>query len=312
MNENRTNYSLVMVLDPRPAYIRMLKRALAPRGYTVIGTTNGREGVNLFDRTGPQVVMIDPDASGSRALLNRTGNAFHTTVILVTRSERVAGLVDIEKVDGVIFKDEFFFDTLLSFLDSLNQLAAFPVRTAESRKRRLLIVDAYPDAAELYSTFLASLGYDTMTARSGTEALERIERGDRVDAVLLDVTTPAIDGLRTLERLRRVSSPPGVLTVGASGVAEFNRRAHRLGAYDYLVKPVDLARLEAAVAGCIANRDRKDDERRGSHPLHPVVRAPIAGTAARYGAGVSRTDRASDPAFSSPGRRFRRDRSPVE
>ena len=85
-------------------------------------------------------------------------------------------------------------------------------------------------------------GYETTTASSARLALERLE-GGRVDAVLSDVVMPGMDGLAFLEAVQQRS--PGLPVVLMSGQAtlEMAVRATRLGALDFLEKPVGLDRL---------------------------------------------------------------------
>jgi CheY-like chemotaxis protein len=67
----------------------------------------------------------------------------------------------------------------------------------------VMIVDDDRDARELYSHVLEDEGIDTVTASSGGEALEILDRDDDVDLVLLDLAMPHLDGLSTAQEIRR-------------------------------------------------------------------------------------------------------------
>lgn len=102
---------------------------------------------------------------------------------------------------------------------------------------RLLVADDDPMVRDMVLMRLAAAGYDTHTARSGAETLERIV-ALKPDALLLDINMPGMDGFEVLEALRTgmpdLDLPVLMLTVRQS--AEDVRRALELGARDYLVK----------------------------------------------------------------------------
>jgi two-component system response regulator AtoC len=89
------------------------------------------------------------------------------------------------------------------------------------------------------------------TASSGNEAVERISRGLAPDLVLLDLLMPGIDGLETLEKLRRLK--PQLKVVMLSCVSEPSKvvRAMQLGATDYLTKPFQEDELDNVLKRCL-------------------------------------------------------------
>ncbi len=114
---------------------------------------------------------------------------------------------------------------------------------------RLLLVDDEARFVETLSKRLAARGFDVEGALGGRDALELL--GARpFDVVLLDVWMPEMDGLEVLKEIRRLH--PSVRVVLVSGNASITAAVEgiRLGATDYLLKPVDiedvLAKVEAA------------------------------------------------------------------
>ncbi len=89
------------------------------------------------------------------------------------------------------------------------------------------------------------------TASTGEEALQRIDKGMEPDLVLLDVLMPGIDGLETLDQLRK--KRPGIKVVMLSCVSDTKKvvQAMRLGAHDYLTKPFQKAELDAVIDQCL-------------------------------------------------------------
>ncbi len=106
----------------------------------------------------------------------------------------------------------------------------------------ILIVDDEPSILRLVADILSDEGFATRTAASGAEALAEISR-DPPDLVLLDVAMAGDDGLAVLEKLQ--SSIPGlpVVMMSGHGTVETAVRATRLGAYDFLEKPLSYDKL---------------------------------------------------------------------
>jgi DNA-binding response OmpR family regulator len=113
----------------------------------------------------------------------------------------------------------------------------------------VLIVEDEPEFAELVALWVEQAGYRTITARTGPDGLRRFYE-DRPDLVILDVALPGLDGWQLLERLREFSRVP-ILMVTARGSEAEKIRGLKLGADDYVTKPVSfpelIARVEAAL-----------------------------------------------------------------
>ena len=110
----------------------------------------------------------------------------------------------------------------------------------------MLVVDDEPDAVELLHEFLTGKGYEVITAANGKEALQKL-KAERPHLILLDVRMPGMNGLEALRRIREIDREVGVIMVTAVNEEETGREALRLGAFDYIVKPLDLAYLERSL-----------------------------------------------------------------
>ncbi|MEH3033224.1 MAG: LytTR family DNA-binding domain-containing protein [Aeromicrobium erythreum] len=95
------------------------------------------------------------------------------------------------------------------------------------------------------------------TARSGVEALRRLEAGD-VDLVFLDVAMPGLTGVEVARLLRRFESPPQVVFVTAHDDHAVD--AFELGAVDYLLKPLREERLRESIRRAVAEAPAEDDD----------------------------------------------------
>jgi DNA-binding NtrC family response regulator len=120
-----------------------------------------------------------------------------------------------------------------------------------SEPAKILLVDDEPGMLRYIRTLLEVDDYKVETASTGEEALARVEKGMVPDLVLLDVLMPGIDGLETLEQLRRMK--PGLKVVMLSCVNDARKvvQAMRLGAHDYLTKPFQKAELDAVIDQCL-------------------------------------------------------------
>jgi DNA-binding response OmpR family regulator len=108
---------------------------------------------------------------------------------------------------------------------------------------RLLVVDDNSDVRGAIAEGLRRMGHEVTTAASGPEALERLN-ADAVDIAILDIRMPGMDGLDVLRALKRVRHPVGIIMLTGQDDVEEAVQAHRLGADDYLAKPVRVADLD--------------------------------------------------------------------
>lgn len=109
----------------------------------------------------------------------------------------------------------------------------------------LLLVDDDADVLRSVGDYFERIGYEVCRAAAGAEGVEAFERL-RPDVVLLDLHLPDMDGLEVLERLR--ASGAAVILMTGQGDIETAVRAMRLGAENFLTKPVDMGHLAAATA----------------------------------------------------------------
>ncbi|HRF48158.1 MAG TPA: response regulator [Anaerolineales bacterium] len=108
---------------------------------------------------------------------------------------------------------------------------------------RFLVVDDEPDLRSYIADELSDDGHQVDTAADGVEAVMRVIDGG-VDAVVMDIRMPRLDGLNALRILRRLSpSLPVVMFTGQAGQGDMLETT-RLGAVTCLLKPVNIDRLK--------------------------------------------------------------------
>jgi DNA-binding NtrC family response regulator len=107
----------------------------------------------------------------------------------------------------------------------------------------VLIIDDDGALREGLAETLTDLGHKAETAASGRTGLAAVT--DDIDAVLLDINMPGMDGIEVLRRIRSQEAPPSVIMLTAFASAENTIEAMRLGAFDHLTKPIGRDELKA-------------------------------------------------------------------
>jgi len=115
----------------------------------------------------------------------------------------------------------------------------------------VLIVDDEPGILTTVSDILSDEGYRTLTTSSGREALE-IYRRERPDLVFLDIWLADRDGLETLQALKEHDPGAAVIMISGHGTASTAVKSIKMGAHDYLEKPLSYAQTVAAVRAALA------------------------------------------------------------
>ncbi len=117
-------------------------------------------------------------------------------------------------------------------------------------RHTVLIVDDEESILRSVSDVLADEGFETVTATSANEALRRIERSPP-DLILLDIAMPGRDGLDALAEVRRVWPHLPVVMMSGHGTVETAVRATKLGAWDFLEKPLSYDKILLCVRHCL-------------------------------------------------------------
>lgn len=114
------------------------------------------------------------------------------------------------------------------------------------RAARILVVEDDPDGRRSVADALEDAGWKVEAVENGNSAVAALSK-DEFDVVLSDLVLPDINGLDVLERARKLHPQLPVLIMTAYGTVETAIRALKSGAYDYLVKPLDLDELHSKI-----------------------------------------------------------------
>jgi CheY-like chemotaxis protein len=123
----------------------------------------------------------------------------------------------------------------------------------EGAVSELLIVDDEADVREFAANFFRKRKIDVVTAASGEEALEKVNKA-KPRLVLLDIKMSGIDGVETLRRIKQIDTAIAVVMVTGKKPEEQGsfEECRQMGAADYIHKPLELEQLERVVMAALA------------------------------------------------------------
>lgn len=131
-----------------------------------------------------------------------------------------------------------------------------------SNSGHILIIDDEASLRHTFTRILKQAGYEVTTAADGPEALERLASSPTCNLAYLDIHLPGMNGLQVLKEVHRLYPTLPVILFTAHASVESAVEAVRLGAIDYLLKPVDpdtlLARTRVVLAEQVVERRRRE------------------------------------------------------
>ncbi len=138
-----------------------------------------------------------------------------------------------------------------------------------SALHKILVVDDDPVVATSFDRVLTQEGYVVVTARNGTEALDKLDKGD-YDVVYTDIKMPGMDGLELAERVKARRSWTPVVIITGYGTEASERRAKAAGVTAFLHKPLSPEVIETSV------RDALEAATPPAAPAAAPAAAPVA------------------------------------
>src|SRR3989441_9146331 len=130
---------------------------------------------------------------------------------------------------------------------------------AKSSPTTVLVVDDEDGIRHALDRFLTRLGYRVLQATSGAEALER-QAVDSPDVMLSDIRMPNMSGVELVPKALAQDADLAVIMLTAIDEPRTAIECLKLGAYDYLIKPVDLDELEMSLQGALRQRQLERSE----------------------------------------------------
>jgi two-component system response regulator AtoC len=118
---------------------------------------------------------------------------------------------------------------------------------------KILIIDDEQSIRETLEMFLHEKGYAVVTSEDGVQGLEAVQR-ERPDIVILDIRLPGMGGLEVLQKIKEKGEDIYVIMITAYHAMETTIQAMKLGAYEYIHKPIDVDELEIAIDKVVNNQ----------------------------------------------------------
>src|SRR5688500_1238545 len=119
--------------------------------------------------------------------------------------------------------------------------------------RGVLVIDDDRSVLPLIRAACKQVGAEVIAAESAEQGLAQV-REHHPDVLLLDVMLPGITGLELFDRVRKIDERLPVIFMTASGESDTAIEAMKLGALDFLMKPLDVARIKALVGQALEIR----------------------------------------------------------
>ena len=254
----------ILIIDDDGIVRDALTVFLSRAGHQVTTASDGGNGVLAFKNCSPDLVILDRDLpviTGS-AVFAKIREISKTPVIILTGfdapEDAEAYLRDgaasfLSKGDGL--------SNVLAEVDRVlgikktdkkppierRRIAPLPKsRVCDRAKPLLLVADDDPAILRLLGRFIESLGYAVELAEDGEVAIA-MARARKPDIALLDIFMPKKDGIEVLKELAAELPGTGFIMITGNEDEEVARACLRMGAFDYIPKPVNLLALENTI-----------------------------------------------------------------
>jgi CheY-like chemotaxis protein len=255
----------VLIVDDEAELRAVFVEFLRARGVDVNEAANGLEALLQIKRTRPRVVVLDitmPRLGGLDALKRIRAFDPSITVIIVS-----GGVDDELERKALALGARSVLVKPIALADLWRALGApatnAPIERPEpspwnapasnpaaASAARVLVIDDDPAVGEVLGEFLRTNGYSTRLAVDGVGGLAAVLE-DPPDVVLLDIEMPGLNGVAALNAIRAMTSDPKVIMVSGTVDETLARRALAEGAFDYVTKPIDFARLTQSLEAAV-------------------------------------------------------------
>ncbi len=124
----------------------------------------------------------------------------------------------------------------------------------------VLLVDDEVPFVETMTKRLNKRDINIIAAHSGLEALDLLEQNQSIEVVILDVKMPGMDGMDTLQAIRKRYPLVEVIMLTGHATVESGIDGMKMGAFDYLMKPCDMDILVSKVGEAVAKKKQHEEK----------------------------------------------------
>jgi CheY-like chemotaxis protein len=248
----------VLIADDDAELRELVAEYLAGHGFHVLQATNGLEALLGVKREQPLAVLLDinmPRLGGLEALKRIRAFAPSTRVVVysgaldpeVERQAIAAGAVAVFAKPAALGNLRLALDGAMPIPTSPETTPAVvssdaPPAPSKRHKLRILLIDDDPEVGDLLGEFLSLRGVETFSVTNAMDALRLLGHG-APDAILLDIEMPGLSGLDALPAIRALAPDAKVVMVSGIHDEAVAKQTLARGAFDYMVKPLDLMYL---------------------------------------------------------------------
>jgi DNA-binding response OmpR family regulator len=248
----------VLIVDEDVKVRDFLYEVMTEVGFRALTVPTGSEGLERLKKERPVLVIID-DVPGefSGIPLAKKIRSFDKDIriIMLGLKPKVLDLKDqiAEANISAYLSKDFQDPTVIKTIISVVKLDSGAKAQTEKIWGRVLIVDDEYESREMVGNYLRRRGFETDSASSGEECIEKL-RMESFDVVVLDVTMNGMDGLLTLKRIKDANPNVFVIMATALGNKDVISQAQSMGASDYIIKPFNLGLLESSLLSLLLTK----------------------------------------------------------
>jgi CheY-like chemotaxis protein/CHASE3 domain sensor protein len=255
----------LLIVEDNEAQRKAIGELVQGKDIEIVAVGTGHEALEIIQKTSIDCMVLDlklPDMSGFELLENLgrdEGRILPPVVIYTGKDLTIEEESRLRRYsDSIIIKGakspERLLDEVSLFLHRVESDFSSEARVALSEMRsqdrnfegrHILIVD--DDLRNLFAltSALESRGFKVTVARNGVEALERLETAADIDAILMDIMMPKMDGFEAMRRIRAGNAYKElpIIALTAKAMKGEHEKCVVAGASDYLPKPIDLSNL---------------------------------------------------------------------
>jgi DNA-binding NtrC family response regulator len=125
-------------------------------------------------------------------------------------------------------------------------------------RKNILVIDDEEETLKVIKKALSKSGYNVMTVNNGRDGLNILEKED-IEIVITDLKLPDIDGMEILNKTLKINPDIAVIMITAYGTIENAVNAMKIGAVDYILKPIDIYDLRLRVDKAISNKNMQKE-----------------------------------------------------
>ena len=241
----------ILVADDELGIRELLYQVFREKGHEVTTAINAHQAVGMVSSQPFDLIILDNSMPGETgvSLLKKIRSSRNQVPIVIYSGFITAELEKEARSAGAteVLGKGLDIDILSNRIGQILKAGGRLLETSgNSQDKLILVVDDEPSIRKLLSDFFRLKNYRTLEAANGNEAIQ-LAISQKPTVALLDMHMPGMDGLATLKQLLEIAPKLGVVMATAEQNDEMVKKAMKLGAYGYVLKPFDFLYLELVV-----------------------------------------------------------------